>query len=159
MKQLRHVWQTHSHNHVNSYLRSAPARRQDYWYEFLVVQIPSIFICLIVFTITGFCSNSVSTQLNITAALQVQRRTEWGYFPSTQLLSIYGSTAFSLDLGRLLIYIQLVGHLGWGISQSQGRHLHTEQHKHRINAKTSMPLVGFEPTTPVFQRGKRVLMP
>jgi hypothetical protein len=29
---------------------------------------------------------------------------------------------------------QPVGHLGRGISPSQGRYLHTEQHKHRINA-------------------------
>jgi hypothetical protein len=29
---------------------------------------------------------------------------------------------------------QSVGLLGWGISPSQGRYLHTEQHKHRINA-------------------------
>jgi hypothetical protein len=42
-----------------------------------------------------------------------------------------------LDLGRFfsfLIYTQSVGLLGGGISQSQGRYIHTEQHKHRINA-------------------------
>jgi hypothetical protein len=32
------------------------------------------------------------------------------------------------------IYVQSVGLLGQGISQSQGRYLHTEQNKHRINA-------------------------
>jgi hypothetical protein len=43
-------------------------------------------------------------------------------------------------------YRQLVGFLRRGISPSQGRHLHTEQHKHRINTtQTSMPWVGFEP--------------
>jgi hypothetical protein len=31
-------------------------------------------------------------------------------------------------------YTQTVGHLGRGISPSQGRYLHTGQHKHRINA-------------------------
>jgi hypothetical protein len=31
-------------------------------------------------------------------------------------------------------YTQSVGLLGWGISPSQGLYLHTEQHKHRINA-------------------------
>jgi hypothetical protein len=51
-------------------------------------------------------------------------------------VSIYGSTALA-DLGRffsLLIYTQSVGLLGRGISPSQGRYLHTEQHKHIIHA-------------------------
>jgi hypothetical protein len=51
-------------------------------------------------------------------------------------LSIYGSTAL-VELGRFfsfLICTQLVGLLGRGISPSQGRYLHTEHHKHRINA-------------------------
>jgi hypothetical protein len=50
--------------------------------------------------------------------------------------SMYGSTAL-VDLGRFfsfLIYTQSVGLLGRGISQSQGRYLHTEQHNHRIKA-------------------------
>jgi hypothetical protein len=50
-------------------------------------------------------------------------------------LSIYGSTVH-VDLGRFssfLIYTQSVGLLRRGISLSQGRHLQTEQHKHRIN--------------------------
>jgi hypothetical protein len=70
--------------------------------------------------------------------------------------SIYGSTAL-VDLGRFfsfLIYTQSVGLLRRGISSSQGRYLHTEQHKHRINAQTSMPWVGFKPTIPVFERVK-----
>jgi hypothetical protein len=44
-------------------------------------------------------------------------------------LSVYGSTALLLDLGRLfsfLIYIQSVGLLGRGISPSQSRYLHTQ---------------------------------
>jgi hypothetical protein len=39
--------------------------------------------------------------------------------------------------------VQSVELLGQGISLLQGRYLHTEQHKHRINAQTSMPGVGF----------------
>jgi hypothetical protein len=35
----------------------------------------------------------------------------------------------------LYLFIQSIELLGWGISQSQGRYLHTEQHKHRINAQ------------------------
>jgi hypothetical protein len=38
--------------------------------------------------------------------------------------------------------------LGRGISPSQGIYLYTE-HKHRINAQTSIPQVGFENTPPV----------
>jgi hypothetical protein len=33
-----------------------------------------------------------------------------------------------------LIYAQSVGPLGWEMRPSQGHYLHTEQHKHRINA-------------------------
>jgi hypothetical protein len=43
-----------------------------------------------------------------------------------------------------------------GISPSQGLYLYVEQNKHRINAQTSMPQVGFEPTTPVFEWAKTV---
>jgi hypothetical protein len=52
-------------------------------------------------------------------------------------LSICGSTAL-VDLGRFfnfLIYTHSVGLLGRGISPSQGRFLHTEQYKGRINAE------------------------
>jgi hypothetical protein len=61
------------------------------------------------------------------------------YLPITYLpayLSIYGSTAL-VDLDRFfsfLICTHSVGLLGRGISPSQGRYLHTEQHKHRINS-------------------------
>jgi hypothetical protein len=56
---------------------------------------------------------------------------------SSRTLSMFGSKTPLLDLGRLfsfLIHIQSVGLLGRGISPSQGRELHTEQHKHRTNA-------------------------
>jgi hypothetical protein len=60
------------------------------------------------------------------------------YRESFTVLSVYGSTSL-VDLGRVssfLIYTsaQSVGLLERGISPSQGRYLHTEQHKHRINA-------------------------
>jgi hypothetical protein len=64
-----------------------------------------------------------------------------------------------LDLGRFfsfLTFTQPVSLLGRGISPSQGRYLHAEQHKHIINAQISMAQVGFEPTIPVFERAKRV---
>jgi hypothetical protein len=53
----------------------------------------------------------------------------------------------------LILHTQTVGLLGRGISPSQGRYLHTEEHKHR---QTSMPSVGFEPTIPAFKRAKKV---
>jgi hypothetical protein len=55
-----------------------------------------------------------------------------------------------------LIYTQSVGLLGWGISPSQGRYLHTEQHKQNKRTQTSMPQVVFEPTIPAFERAKTI---
>jgi hypothetical protein len=49
----------------------------------------------------------------------------------------YGSTALCWALTAFSVswsYTQPVGLIGWGISLSQGRYQHTEQHKHRINA-------------------------
>jgi hypothetical protein len=48
-------------------------------------------------------------------------------------------------------FTQSLGLLRRGISPSQSRNLHAGQHKHRTNAHTSMPQVGFKPTIPVFQ--------
>jgi hypothetical protein len=72
-------------------------------------------------------------------------------------VSIHGSTALA-KLGRFfsfLVTTQSVGLLGRGISPSQGRYLHTQQHKHK-RTQTSVPRVGFEPTIPVFERAKTV---
>jgi hypothetical protein len=52
-------------------------------------------------------------------------------------LSVYGSTALFWYVATFLVswsFTQSVGLLGRGIGQSQGRYLHTGQHKHRINA-------------------------
>jgi hypothetical protein len=76
----------------------------------------------------------------------------------TNYLSLYGSAAL-VDLGRFfsfLIYTQSVGLLGRGNSTSEGCYLHIGRHKHRINAQTSMPQVGFEPTLRVFERAQTV---
>jgi hypothetical protein len=54
-------------------------------------------------------------------------------------------------------FSQTVGLLGGVISSSQGRYIHTGQHKHRINActqQTFMPCVGFEPTITASERAK-----
>jgi hypothetical protein len=56
----------------------------------------------------------------------------------------------------LNLFTQSVGLLGWVISPSQGRYVHTGQHKHRINIQTSMAQMWFEPTIPVFERAKTI---
>jgi hypothetical protein len=77
--------------------------------------------------------------------------------PSTsrklKCLFIYGSTA-PVDLGRFfsfLICTKSVGLFGRGISPSQGRYPHTEQHKQNKRTQISMPRVEFEHTIPVFE--------
>jgi hypothetical protein len=67
-----------------------------------------------------------------------------------------------LDLGSFfsfLIYTQSVGLLGWAIIRSQGRCLHTQQHKHRINAHRH-PCLELD-SSPQSQRssGRRQFMP
>jgi hypothetical protein len=55
------------------------------------------------------------------------------------------------------LFAKSVGLLGRGINPSQGRYLHTGQHKHKNKrTQTSMPQVGSEPTIPVFERAKTV---
>jgi hypothetical protein len=64
-----------------------------------------------------------------------------------------------VGLGRFfssLIYTQSVGLLWRVISPSQGRCLHTGQHKQNKRAHTSMSWMGFEPTIPAFERPKTV---
>jgi hypothetical protein len=74
-------------------------------------------------------------------------------------LSIYRSTA-PVDLGSVysfLIHTESVGLLGRGISPSQGRYLHTVEHKtYSKRTQTSLLRMRFEPTIPVFERAKTV---
>jgi hypothetical protein len=74
------------------------------------------------------------------------------HIPVPPTWSIRHSRNASLQFS-FLIFRQSVGHLGRGISPSQGRYLHTEQHKH---TQTSMPWMGFEPTIKAFERAKTV---
>jgi hypothetical protein len=55
-----------------------------------------------------------------------------------------------------LILRQSVGHLGRGISPSQGRYLCRTTQTQNKRKHTSVPWVGFEPTIPVFERAKIV---
>jgi hypothetical protein len=43
-----------------------------------------------------------------------------------------------LFINFVIIFTQTLGLLGRVISPSQGRYLHTQQHKHRINAHTDI---------------------
>jgi hypothetical protein len=60
------------------------------------------------------------------------------------------------DFKFLHLFTQSVGLLGQGISLSQGCYLYTGQHKQNKRRQTSVPQVGFEPTTPVFELAKTV---
>jgi hypothetical protein len=79
-------------------------------------------------------------------------------------LSIYlfinQSIIILLYLGRFFSFLshtQSVGLLGCVVNPSQGRYLHTEQHKHRINAHKHPCLEwDFESTISSFERAKTV---
>jgi hypothetical protein len=76
-------------------------------------------------------------------------------------LSIYGSTAF-VDFARFfsfLIHTELVGLLWRWISPSQGRYLHTEQHKQRINAYRQSYLEWDWNPRSQFSSGRKRFMP
>jgi hypothetical protein len=79
--------------------------------------------------------------------------------PRTCIISTYVSTALCWAFFAFSVswsFTQSIGLLRREISPSQGRYLHTGQHRHRINSQTCMPWVGFEPTIPVFERAKTV---
>jgi hypothetical protein len=80
--------------------------------------------------------------------------------PSTMGWFIQSSMAVQPFVWPLLQFRNLltewVEFLGRWISPSQGRYLHIEQHKHRINKQTFMPWVGFETTIPTFEQAKTV---
>jgi hypothetical protein len=77
--------------------------------------------------------------------------------PSYSTQKIHSSMALQLFLGpgryfcSFVILHTVVRLHGRGISPSQGRYLHTEQH-----TQASIPQVGFEPTTAVFEWLKTV---
>jgi hypothetical protein len=65
--------------------------------------------------------------------------------------------SMGLQLFQFLdLFTQSVGLLGRGISPSQGRYLHTGQHKQNKRTQTFMPQVEFEPTIPLFEWVKTV---
>jgi hypothetical protein len=65
-----------------------------------------------------------------------------------------------LGLGRFFNFLNLytVGRTSWTGDQHVARplYLYTEQHKQNKRTQTSMPRVGFEPSTQVFERAKTV---
>jgi hypothetical protein len=72
---------------------------------------------------------------------------EWLYSP------LLGPGLF---LNVVVFFTHTIGLLERVIRPSQGRYIQTWQHKHRINAQTSMSWVGFEPMIPAFERAKTV---
>jgi hypothetical protein len=74
--------------------------------------------------------------------------------------SIHGSTVLLLDLGRFISFLilHIVGRTPWPSDQPVARPLPTHRTTQTRNKRTqtSMPLVGFEPTIPVFERAKIV---
>jgi hypothetical protein len=67
---------------------------------------------------------------------------EWSMWPpDMEYLPLYSFTILCWTLAIFSVsysYTQSVGLLGRGVSPSQGRYLHTGQHKHRINAYTDI---------------------
>jgi hypothetical protein len=62
-----------------------------------------------------------------------------------------------LFISFVIFFTQTVGPLGRVISPSQGRYLHRDQHKHRINAHTDIhALSGIQTTISVFEGAKTV---
>jgi hypothetical protein len=81
-------------------------------------------------------SSICASASKMVSSLQVFRLKYYIWFIYTYL-PIYGSTALCWALASFSVswsFTQSVGLLGRGIIPSQGRYLHTEQHKHRINA-------------------------
>jgi hypothetical protein len=71
-------------------------------------------------------------------------------------LSLYGSTTL-VDLApsiSFLIYTQSLGLLGQGISRSQGRYLHTEQHKHELTHRDMHTSCGIRTHDPSVRAGE-----
>jgi hypothetical protein len=62
----------------------------------------------------------------------------------------------ALFLFSFLILRGSVGLFGRGINLSQGRYLHRTTQTQNKRRQVSMPLVGFEPTIPAFERAKIV---
>jgi hypothetical protein len=83
------------------------------------------------------------------------RNSEISIHPST-----YGSTVLLLDLGCFFSFLILytVGRTSWTGDQPVVRPLPTHRitQTHNKRKQTSIPLVGSEPTTPVFERAKTV---
>jgi hypothetical protein len=78
---------------------------------------------------------------------------------NTKYISIYGSTALCWALAAFSVSLSFTQNVRLperGISPSQGRYLHTGQHKQNKRTQISMLQVGFELTIPVFKWEKTV---
>jgi hypothetical protein len=81
-------------------------------------------------------------------------------FDLNQYISIYDSTALCWTLAAFFSFLILhtVGRTPWTGDQTVARPLPTHRTTQTQNRRTqtSMPLVGFEPMNPVFERAKTV---
>jgi hypothetical protein len=71
----------------------------------------------------------------------------------------YGSTAILLGKGHRFTFsfLYTAGRAPWTGDQPTARHIYTENNtKQKKHTKAATPLVGFEPTTPVFEWAKTV---
>jgi hypothetical protein len=120
------------------------------------------FITLAAVCVSGQC---VKRNMELVGSLRSDRiqisTTEMGALTVNfirKAVTVCGSTAL-VDLGRFFSFLILTESVwihGLGISPSQSCSLHTEQHKQNKRTQTSMPWVGFEPPSPVFERAKMV---
>jgi hypothetical protein len=106
-------------------------------------------------------NSPLCTELQLPLCREVHKVTYNLLYKTFADLSVYGSKAL-VDLGRFfsfLIYTQSVELLGRGISPSQGRYLHTQQQKHRINAHRHPCLVWDSNPRSQGSSGRRRFMP
>jgi hypothetical protein len=134
-------------------VRDSNRKPHEYWSNALPLHQPVGIFCLF----CGLRSNQLRIIHNLFSNFWSTEYLSWSTVTFLSL-SIYGSIAL-VDLGRFfnfLIYTQFVRLFGREISPSQGRYLHTEQHKQNKHTRTSMSRVGFKPTIPAFERAKTV---
>jgi hypothetical protein len=103
---------------------------------------------------------SIDLSIYLSTYLLMALQPLWTLAASTYLPT-YSSAAL-VDLGRFcsfLIYTQSVRLLRRRISPSQGRYLHTEQHKHRLNEHIHTCLEWDSNPRPQCSSGRRRFMP
>jgi hypothetical protein len=113
-----------------------------------------------------FCLQKLALTLKTSGGLPVgivrsrTQATEFSFsfksFP-VDYLSVLPLSSITLQpIGGPRPLFQFLNPIGRVIRPSQGRYLHTGQHKHNKRTQISMPGMGFEPTTPMFERANAI---